>query len=65
MVGTLKYVYNLTPNFYFQFSQQYTENYLVPLYWWDTFICTVIKRKDYTYAATSGHEEQRSIVLSF
>ena len=46
-------------------SQQYNENYRVPLYWWDTFISTVIKRKDYTYAATSGHEEQRSIVLSF
>ena len=35
------------------------------VYWWDTSISTVIKRKDYTYAATSGHEEQRSIVLPF
>ncbi len=29
------------------------------------FVIMIIKRKDYTYAATSGHEEQRSIVLSF
>ena len=35
------------------------------VYWWDTSISTVIKRKDYTYTATSGHEEQRSIVLPF
>ncbi|ETJ16091.1 hypothetical protein Q604_UNBc4C00123G0001, partial [human gut metagenome] len=36
-VGTLKYVYNLTQNFYSQFFQQYNENYLVPIYWWDLF----------------------------